>query len=242
MLRSILDAPFLAGAAGELFQLKLRSIAADTPLGAAGAFAQVLGGDASARMQAFGSLYAHAKKTGAIVGEGHPGGPGFIKTSMVRGALPEPPVEVSHRPVAAIRLEDAWVTGHSGIARVGDMLLADGAPVRRARTRWAHGTQGARAARGRLPGCRGAHLRRIAAARDAHALQLGVSAKGCCHRGSAAGRPVRTACATPGPANGAGGRTRTDTLSPETDFESVASTIPPHPRGRPMRRRKVLGL
>jgi aminoglycoside 6'-N-acetyltransferase len=29
---------------------------------------------------------------------------------------------------------------------------------------------------------------------------------------------------------GAGGRTRTDTLLPETDFESVASTIPPHPQ------------
>src|SRR3546814_7988553 len=28
---------------------------------------------------------------------------------------------------------------------------------------------------------------------------------------------------------GTGGRTRTDTLSPEPDFESGASTIPPHP-------------
>ncbi|MDQ0512387.1 glycosyltransferase family 61 protein [Ancylobacter amanitiformis] len=126
MLRSILDAPFLAGTAGELFQLKLRSIAAaDAPLGAAGAFAQALGGDASARMQAFGSLYAHAKKTGGIVGEGHPGGPGFIKTSQVRGTPTEPPVEVNHRPVVAIRLDDAWVTGRSGIVRVGDTLLAD---------------------------------------------------------------------------------------------------------------------
>lgn len=124
-LQSIRHAPFDVKAAGALFALKMEVLAAQTPLTAARAFADVLGPSASARGRAFRPLHTYAEEAGAVVGLAHPGGQGSIRMPVVRGEERGADTPVSHRPVAAIMLEDAWVTGRSGLIRVGDILLAD---------------------------------------------------------------------------------------------------------------------
>ena len=125
LLRHLQRSPYDSDVAGGLYSLKMDLLAADTPLGAATAFAELLGGSAAAGSMGFQPLHAYARDHDAIIGIAYPGGQGVIRMPMVRGQDRGPATPVSHRPVAVIRLEDAWITGRSGMIRVGDTLLSD---------------------------------------------------------------------------------------------------------------------
>jgi hypothetical protein len=122
---SIRNAPYDGTVAGDLYQLKMEALSASLPLEAAKAFAEALGNAAHAQILAFRSLYAYARDRNAIVATPHPGGKGEINMPSVRGEERQPAHAVLHRPVAVICLENAWVTGRSGMIRVDDTLLAD---------------------------------------------------------------------------------------------------------------------
>lgn len=124
-LRTILTVPFVSEISGALYHLKLETAETNTPLRAAEMFGEALGGSAHPRVLTFGSLHNYAQANGLIIRQAHPGGPGVIEMPIVRGAVREPAVPVSHRPVIAMRLQDAWITGRSGMIRIGDTLLAD---------------------------------------------------------------------------------------------------------------------